>query len=81
MVATLASQPAAGLSLSFIITIVIMTLGWSCLYGWQQKVAAEFGSHALFVTGHHKQAVKLAPISQTNTIQKKEKYLLANGDI
>ena len=31
--ATLASQPAAGHSLSFIITIVIMTLGWGLFVG------------------------------------------------
>ena len=45
--ATLALQPAAGHDLSFILTIVITALGEaSCLWGWLQKVAAEFASHA-----------------------------------
>ena len=46
LAATLASQPAASHNLSFIITIVIMTLGWGLFMGWPQKVAAQFGSHA-----------------------------------
>ena len=46
--ATLASQPAAGHSLSFTLSIVIMTLCWGLfVWGWPQKVAAEFGSHDL----------------------------------
>ena len=45
---TVASQPAVGLSLSFIISIVFMTLGWGLFVGLAAvKVVAESGSHAL----------------------------------
>ena len=44
--ATLASQPAAGLILSFIITIVIMTLGWSLFVRLATESCGQIGSHA-----------------------------------
>ena len=44
---TLALQPVAGHRFSFIVSIVIMTLGEACLWSWPRKVVAEFDSHAL----------------------------------
>ena len=43
----LASQPAAGHSLGFIITIVIEASAEARLCDWRHKLVGEFGFHAL----------------------------------
>ena len=48
LAATLASQPAAGHSLSFIITIVIMTLGWGLFVG---LAVESYGRNLAFMPG------------------------------